>query len=194
MVLFSLLFTIVSSAFASGGTDSDVNARIDYLNSLVERAEVIDSNGDGKTDIWNHFVGKNKRLAKREYDKDFDGRVDLTEFFHSGGALHKRFIDRNNDGLVDQWEFPRNNHGLIYLIRMDDNFDGKVDKVIRRYQFKNRGVVTFFHADLDFDGSMEYSGLTDPTPADSAPAAEGDEAQSNSGAGDSDSAPKSTTN
>lgn len=138
-----------------------IRERIDFLNNLFSRPEVQDTNNDGRIDRWHTFAGKNRVLVETDSDLNFDGKIDQKEFYVSGGEMTKKLIDRNYDGIIDQWEFPRSVGGLVYLIRMDDDFDGRVDKVVRQYYFKQKGAYTTYRVDRDFNGSFDYFGRED---------------------------------
>lgn len=61
-----------------------------------------------------------------------------------------RYQDNNGDGKPDVWEQYRG--GLPREIRLDRNFDGKVDEV---KELDNHGRVVSAREDNDFDGRME---------------------------------------
>jgi hypothetical protein len=86
--------------------------------------EEVDSDYDGKVDVWINFA--EGRIAEVQEDTNHDGRPDLWKFY-SDGALNRAKRDRNFDGTADVWEMY-SRAGKLERMGVDDNGDGHVDR------------------------------------------------------------------
>lgn len=111
--------------------------------------EEVDINGDTAPDQWVYSQGGALRYVQRDFN--FDGIVDLTEFYDKGDRVRDE-IDLDYDGIVDlvvtykngvpvrkeySVDFEGNRHGVQYFdekgnrtqIHRDANGDGKLDTI-----------------------------------------------------------------
>jgi len=107
----------------------------------------VDSNFDGKVDIWFHY-NLLEALFKEEADSNFDGSIDLVSYYDKGrvvkrdvfipglltpvaarhfreGVLYKVELDKNHDGLVERWEIYV--EGKLAQVGHDSSGDGGLD-------------------------------------------------------------------
>ena len=55
-----------------------------------------DTNGDGKTDVWEFYKGKSASdllLVRKEEDADGDGDIDVTSYYKNGKLNRKEVSD-----------------------------------------------------------------------------------------------------
>ncbi|MDD4899647.1 MAG: hypothetical protein PHT31_02540 [Candidatus Omnitrophica bacterium] len=62
----------------------------------------IDTNNDGKTDRWAYYDA-NDKLIRVDYDTNFDGEVDIREYYKNNKIIEKE-IDSDFDGTFDKIE------------------------------------------------------------------------------------------
>ena len=69
--------------------------------------EQFDLNGDGRPDVWKIYTAKkvgekrSRLLGRAELDVNFDGQVDMRQFFAESGAMVRETMDMDFDGRVD---------------------------------------------------------------------------------------------
>jgi antitoxin component YwqK of YwqJK toxin-antitoxin module len=76
--------------------DGHMETRTFYGESDVPVRAEIDRNGDGKTDVWEHYEGSaatQVALARKEEDVNGDGSVDVTSFYSKGKLVRKEVSD-----------------------------------------------------------------------------------------------------
>jgi hypothetical protein len=106
-----------------------------------------DFNFDGKVDIRRHFNFKGEAV-KDELDLDFDGRFDVTTFYRSGSKIRQEF-DFNFDSKPDYWKFFEKN--VITRTERDRDFNGRVD----RWEYYTEGNIERIGLDEDGDGQID---------------------------------------
>jgi hypothetical protein len=106
-----------------------------------------DFNFDGKVDIRRHFNFKGEGV-KDELDLDFDGRFDVTTFYRSGNRIRQEY-DFNFDSKPDYWKFFENN--VIARTERDRDFNGRVD----RWEYYTEGNIERIGLDEDGDGQID---------------------------------------
>ena len=82
--------------------DSNHNGKMDrwsYFSGNQIDHTAFDTNGNGKADQWQYYDG-GKAIKKVEYDTNGDGKADRWEHF-TDGKLAKVELDRNFDGKID---------------------------------------------------------------------------------------------
>jgi antitoxin component YwqK of YwqJK toxin-antitoxin module len=116
-----------------------------------------DLNRDKKADVWKYFVvtqdgsGKtSERLVRKEFDVNFDGRVDVIRFYDQSQMLSKESFDLDFDGRIDQINFYE--VGQLVRKEKDLNFDQKTDLWI----FHEQGKVVRKERDSNNDGKIDY--------------------------------------
>lgn len=88
-----------------------------------------DTNQDGKPDIWKLYTqgASGQVLSCRQVDLNRDGKVDLVEHFDETGQLTMAEYDFDFDGKFDQTEFRVN--GKVVRKERDLDFDGRPDHI-----------------------------------------------------------------
>ena len=144
---------LVVVAIASGCPDKDpkkdgaVNALRQAKLTEVEikgdsEIEKYDLNGDGKDDVWKHFVRvgdkkvprekRTRLLAKKELDLNHDGTVDMSIHYNKFGEVVREVMDHDFDGKTDAVDY--------YL-------DGKQYKREVKLNFQQQTSVWRFYED-----------------------------------------------
>ncbi len=123
-----------------------------------ERVEVFDLNHDNKPDVWatygpmtNPDNPKETKivLLKKEWDFNFDGKVDIRRFYNFKGEVIKDELDLDFDGKFDVTTFYQN--GQKVRQEYDLNFDGKPDY----WKFYEKNVLVRTERDRDFNGRVD---------------------------------------
>ncbi len=116
-----------------------------------------DLNRDNKADVWKYFVitqdeaGKtSERLVRKEFDVNFDGRVDVIRFYGQSQMLTKESFDLDFDGRIDQINFYE--VGQLVRKEKDLNFDQKTDLWI----FYEKGKIVRKERDSNNDSKVDY--------------------------------------
>jgi hypothetical protein len=87
-----------------------------------------DQNGDGRPDIWRTY-NRHGQLAQVAVDTNFDGRADVREFYE-GDALVRRESDRDFNDRVDlTQDFDPTTRQLVRSVA-DVDFDGIADLLV----------------------------------------------------------------
>jgi hypothetical protein len=98
---------------------------------LLRRAPHVraeDRNGDGRPDIWSTY-DRQSQLAAVAIDSNFDGRLDVQEYYE-GGVLLRRESDRDFNDRVDLvQEFDSRTHERVRSVE-DVDFDGSADLLV----------------------------------------------------------------
>jgi len=106
-----------------------------------------DFNFDGKVDIRRYFNFRGETV-KDELDLDFDGRFDVTTFYQKGAKVRQEY-DFNFDSKPDYWKFF--DDGVISRTERDRDFDGRVD----RWEYYSEGKIDRVGLDEDGDGQID---------------------------------------
>ncbi len=123
-----------------------------------ERVEAFDLNHDNKPDVWatygpmtNPDNPKETKivLLKKEWDFNFDGKVDIRRFYNFNGEVIKDELDLDFDGKFDVTTFYQN--GQKVRQEYDFNFDGKPDF----WKFYEKNVLVRTERDRDFNGRVD---------------------------------------
>lgn len=93
--------------------------------ALAAAPETRDSNKDGRPDTWIQYGSSGQASLIADDGDHHDGKPHHWRFF-SHGEVSKREWDRNFDGKVDLRIFER--HGHLVQKDYDDNFDGRFEK------------------------------------------------------------------
>lgn len=89
-------------------TDRDFDGRLDwidhYQNGLRVMSE-IDTNGDGKMNVFSYYEGQPvPKITRKERDTNADGLIDVWERFDGDGYVTKTGRDTDGDGKMDERE------------------------------------------------------------------------------------------
>lgn len=136
--------------------------------------ETLDVNNDKRLDTWLYFSGSgdNRALVQRRSDLNFDGKVDITQYFQSGqlsqeevdldfdghvdmrshyvnGVIERRELDFGFDGRTDLWMLYKS--GQLQEKQRDSNYDGKPDI----WEYYEADKLTRRGRDINFDGKVD---------------------------------------
>jgi hypothetical protein len=119
------------------------------IEVLVRRE--LDTNFDGKVDIWTWFNDDGTKL-KEQFDLDFDGRPDVIDYYEKGVLIRKEAFhgasrtpdqvthyengkkarierDTKGAGRIDTWEYFED--GKLVRIGQDLDGDGTIDRWVK---------------------------------------------------------------
>ena len=120
-----------------------------------EKVTEFDLNKDKKSDVWTYTVtatnaeGKEiDRLARKDLDINWDGKVDEVIFYEKGLVVRKE-RDLSSAGRASLWVFYEK--GQIVRKERDTNADGKVDY----WEYWENNQVDRIGEDLDGDGNVD---------------------------------------
>lgn len=157
ITLFQCLFSSATLAFAQmpqprvEEKDTTQDGRPDewrfYEGDTLVRIE-RDRDGDGKREVWIYF--KEGKPIRSEVDRNGDGKSDLIRFMENGRPVRDQ-ADLNFDGKPDAWTFYKN--GVKDLMIMDKNTDGRPDA----WFYYGRGGTQLIggRVDENFDGKID---------------------------------------
>jgi antitoxin component YwqK of YwqJK toxin-antitoxin module len=112
------------------------------------RQLTYDSNSNGKPDAVSYMKGS--EIVRVELDRDEDGLVDRWEYYGTNRQLVKVGVSRSNNGKVDAWIFE-GAKGSIDRIEISTRQDGKVN----RTEFYEKGLLTRTEEDTDANGVVD---------------------------------------
>jgi len=178
-----LICTAAICLSACGGDQSGEEtlpqrARYDNLTTSGLELTTSDLNGDGSLDQWSYSA--NGRLVRVERDIDFDGRIDVYEYYDAAGALVEEEMHLDFDDQIDVVRYYRGDtltrrevntgfagrfamikfydaDGNVLRVERDSNGDGRIDT----WEYFDNDVLVRVGRDMDGDGSPE---LVDSAP------------------------------
>lgn len=106
-----------------------------------------DYNKDGAADQWYEMSGD--RLTAVSMDRNYDGEVDYTAQYDTGGRKISEEMDFNYDGIMDDIYFYE--AGKLVREEIDSNFDGRIDVWV----FLDGLYIRRYEVDSDFDGTVD---------------------------------------
>ena len=141
------LVLVIAAPYSKCGTTRSVNTHVRavYDKQTGRLQELIyDSNNSGKPDTWSYMDGT--KVVRIEIDKNEDGLVDRWEYYGADRQLQKVGMSSANDGKADTWAFKAPD-GTVGRIEKSTHRDGKVD----RTEFFEKGVIVRAEQDADGD-------------------------------------------
>ncbi|MBU8897033.1 hypothetical protein KRR26_15550 [Corallococcus sp. M34] len=125
--------------------------------SRDEQVTEMDVNGDHSPDVWTYSVTvkspdgrERERVVRKELDLNWDGKVDLTQYFDEHGEKVREVMDLDYDGKVDAtYTFEK---GLKVKGERDIDGDGRPDSFL----FFEKGVLVRKENDNNHDGRVDY--------------------------------------
>ncbi|HNW81668.1 MAG TPA: hypothetical protein PKG52_02140 [bacterium] len=110
--------------------------------------KMMDLNRDTKIDVWRYF-DETGAVSKEEIDLDFDGKIDVTDYYVNG-IVRKKELDFQFDEKTDTWK-TYDEKGILVLIEVDQSGDGTPDY----WEFYSNGVLERIEKDTDGDGKAD---------------------------------------
>ena len=99
ILLFGLLYYGNPSVHTTYGVRDDALKKKSYYWKGVKIREEIDSNRDGKVDIWKVF--QKGKAAELKIDSNFDRKIDCWAHYGENGKLKTYQADTDFDGVID---------------------------------------------------------------------------------------------
>ncbi len=115
----------------------------------------LDANGDGKPDVIKLFVTVNQdghkvqQLVCKQSDLDFDGKVDLVQYYGPDGQLFMDEYSMNYSGKFNGRTFYKD--GKKVRAEKDMDFDGKPDY----FEYYEGGKLVRVERDRNDDGKID---------------------------------------
>jgi len=147
--IFILALSLIYGACDGAGANSR-NRMEPVYDQKTGKLQLLkyDSNGNGKIDTWSHMEGA--RVVRIDLDKDEDGLIDRWEYYGPNQKLEKVGFSRMKDGKEDAWSFAGPD-GSVSRIEVSTRRDGKVSRI---EHFEKDRLVTA-EEDSDGDGKMD---------------------------------------
>lgn len=124
-----------------------------------EKLVHYDLNRDNKPDVWAYFGPlknpdnpkeiKNQALRHKEWDFNFDGKVDICRYFDFNGIAIKDEMDLDFDGHIDV--ITHYNESKKLRQEYDYNFDNTPDF----WKYFEKDVLVRTERDRDFNGRID---------------------------------------
>jgi len=136
---------------------SDFGAKFDRSRCDDRGKQVVslDANGDGKADVVKIFVAANQdghaiqQLVCKQTDLDFDGKIDLIQYYGTAGDLVMDEYSMNYNGKFNGRTFYQ--EGKKFRAEKDMDFDGKPDY----FEFYEGGKLARVERDRNADGKID---------------------------------------
>jgi hypothetical protein len=126
---------------------ADYDAETGHLRRLT-----FDANQNGRNDAVSVMDGT--RIDHIELDTDENGAVDRWEYYDADRRLVKAGISRQNDGIIDAFEFYGHGNGnddIITRIEVSTRRDNRFNRV----EFYADGILARVEEDEDGDGRVD---------------------------------------
>jgi hypothetical protein len=135
----------------------DSGAKVDRsrCDDRGKQVVTLDANGDGKPDVIKLFVLANQgasqvqQLVCKQTDLDFDGKIDLVQYFGPGGELFMDEYSVNYNGKFNGRTFFQ--EGKKVRAEKDMDFDGRPDY----FEFYEGGKLVRVERDTNGDGKVD---------------------------------------
>ncbi len=143
------------------GAEASANAGVETPGTAApgEKLKQYDLNHDNKPDVWAYFgqmtdpdnpSATKEALVRKEWDFNFDGKVDIRRFFNFKGEIAKDELDLDFDGRFDVVTYYQG--GVRQRQSYDFNFDSKPDY----WKYYEKNVLVRTERDRDFNGRVDY--------------------------------------
>ena len=115
---------------------------------LQLHVKMMDLNRDGNIDVWRFYDDKGA-VVKEEVDLDFDGRIDVVNYY-VGGVIRRKEFDVRFDERTDRWKHY-DEEGVLILLEEDRNNNGSPDY----WEHYTKGVLERIEKDTSGDGKPD---------------------------------------
>lgn len=115
--------------------------------TLVLVRREMDLDFDGRLDLWNWYRADGE-LERQAFDLDFDGRVDVVAYFEDGVVVRKEIFQRFAD-RPDTFKFYEK--GRLVRVERDRSGNGRVDT----WEYWVGDQIDRIGQDLDGDGNID---------------------------------------
>ncbi|MGL1894547.1 MAG: hypothetical protein OCD02_23170 [Spirochaetaceae bacterium] len=120
-----------------------------YISFSLFADYSLDSNSDGKLDVWVEELLKDGYIIST--DTNFDGKVDSKLALDAAELTLFEEIDFNLDGVMDNFYYYES--GYVTRQEVDSNYDQKIDVWV--YIVNEGKSISRYEKDLDFDGIVD---------------------------------------
>jgi hypothetical protein len=168
-LLLGILFSLPAAGCASqqktaGGSGSDLKVSTADFGAKFDRsrcddqgkqAVTLDANGDGKPDVVKLFVAvaqdghTSQQLVCKQTDLDFDGKIDLVQYYGPNGELFMDEYSMDYSGKFNGRTFFQ--EGKKVRSEKDMDFDGKPDY----FEYFEVGKLVRVERDRNGDGKID---------------------------------------
>jgi hypothetical protein len=144
-------------AMATKASPSDFGAKFDRsrCDDQGKQTVTMDANGDGKADVIKLFVAvmqdghTTQQLVCKQTDLDFDGKIDLVQYYGPAGELFMDEYSMDYSGKFNGRTFFQD--GKKVRSEKDMDFDGKPDY----FEFFEGGKLVRVERDRNADGRID---------------------------------------
>jgi len=138
-------------------SSTDFGAKFDRsrCDDQGKQAVTLDANGDGRPDVVKLFVATaqngqtNQQLVCKQTDLDFDGKMDLVQYYGPGGELFMDEYSMDYSGKFNGRTFFQ--EGKKVRAEKDMDFDGKPDY----FEYYEGGRLVRVERDRNADGKID---------------------------------------
>jgi len=142
---------------ASAATSGPAGVKVDRsrCDDQGKQSVTLDANGDGRSDVIKLFVAvahdgqTTQQLACKQTDLDFDGKIDLVQYYGPAGELFMDEYSMDYSGKFNGRSFFQD--GKKIRSEKDMDFDGKADY----FEFFEGGKLVRVERDRDADGKID---------------------------------------
>jgi hypothetical protein len=151
---------LVGCSGADGTAGDQPRAEYDAQSGRLRRL-TFDANRNGHHDAVGIMDGT--RIDYIELDTDENGKVDYWEYYDADNRLLKVGVSRQNDGIVDTFEFydrGDRSGGVVTRVEVSTRRDNRFDRV----EVYSGGILARVEEDADGDGRIDKWELYRPVP------------------------------
>jgi antitoxin component YwqK of YwqJK toxin-antitoxin module len=141
----------------SKSSKSESGAKLDRSRCDEKGKQVVtlDANGDGKPDVIKLFITSSQdgnqvnQLVCKQTDLDFDGKMDLIQYYGPNGDVFMDEYSMNYNGKFNGRSFFQDNRKV--RAEKDMDFDGKMDY----FEYYEGGKIVRVERDKNGDGRID---------------------------------------
>jgi hypothetical protein len=149
--------TPIANPASAATSASSEGAKFDRSRCDDQGKQVVtlDANGDGKADVIKLFIAvahdgqTTQQLTCKQTDLDFDGKIDLVQYYGPAGELFMDEYSMDYSGKFNGRSFFQD--GRKIRSEKDMNFDGKMDY----FEFFEGGKLVRVERDRNGDGKVD---------------------------------------
>jgi len=142
-------FSLLTLTTSCGPRPADNRVRATYDKTTGKLSQLtIDEDKDDKPNIFSYMDGS--KFVRVEIDRNEDGLIDRWEYYGADQRLEKVGFSRANDGKVDTWVFEGAD-GIIAKAEVSTHRDGRAN----RTEFYERGSLVRAEEDTNQDGRVD---------------------------------------
>jgi hypothetical protein len=138
------------TAMCGGGPPAASDRISPVYNAMTSRLEVLkyDANGNGTFDTWSHMDGT--KVLWIELDRDEDGVIDRWEYYGDDQKLLKVGLSRKNTGTPDSWVYSDAGGRVLKI-----EYSSKSDNIVDRTEFYDHDRLARVEEDTNGDRKVD---------------------------------------